>query len=106
MIFLRILSKDESMIDLLALELLRENLVIDLTIKRHMTRVELINNELTEFPVYLLTAKTRGVLFTTIDKFIKKKYAKNMPEVYSLPIVHMDWEQADSLLNNIKVQED
>ncbi len=102
MIFLRIISSSEEKIEHIAHLLLQEKLVIDINIKRHVDRVTLVNNQLCFTRVYLLTAKTKGLLFGAIDQLLKEKYSDNMPEVYSLPIVHMDWEQAQQLSEVVK----
>ena len=45
----------------------------------------------------LLMAKTRALLFGKIEYLLKKKYSENMPDLYSVPIVNMDWEKAEKL---------
>ena len=42
--------------------------------------------------------KTKALLFNTIDELLREKYPNNMPTLFSIPIVHMDWEQADELV--------
>lgn len=46
----------------------------------------------------LIMGKTKGLLFPIIDKALQGKYKHDMPTLYSLPIVHMDWEQAEELV--------
>lgn len=48
---------------------------------------------------FLLTGKTKALLFPTIDKILIEKYPINMPELFSVPIVNMDWEQAKTLIS-------
>lgn len=48
---------------------------------------------------FLLTGKTKALLFQTIDKLLIKKYPNKMPELFSVPIVNMDWEQAKTLMS-------
>lgn len=102
MIFLRILSKDKQQIEQIAALLLREKLAIDVTMKHQFDRMELNNDELVSSDIYLLTAKTKGLLFPSIDQKLQNLFHGNMPEVYSLPIVHMDWEQAELLTSEVK----
>lgn len=45
--------------------------------------------------------KTKALLFNTIDELLKEKYKDNMPVIYSLPIVNMDWEQSKNLVNDV-----
>lgn len=47
----------------------------------------------------LVTGQTKALLFNTIDKKLRKKYKQKMPVLYSVPIVNMDWEQSDKLIN-------
>ena len=45
----------------------------------------------------LVMAQTKGLLFDTIDKRLRGLYKDRMPILYSVPIINMDWEQADLL---------
>lgn len=102
MILLRIVSKSENKIEEIAEVLLREKLVIDVNIKRHFDRAELVNDKLMFTPVYLLTAKTRAVLFDAIDRLLNEMYPNHTPEVYAVPIMQMDWKQAESLTKDVQ----
>lgn len=102
MIFLRVLSKSEMKIETIAKVLLSQNLVIDLNIKRNVERVELVNNELVSSKICLLTAKTRATLFDKIDGLLNDMFPKNLPEVYALPIMQMDWKQAENLAKDVQ----
>ena len=62
MIFLRIVSTSEPKTERIAKILLEERLVLDVNIKRHIERAELVNGELKCSKIYLLTAK-QGQLF-------------------------------------------
>ncbi|MCB0754040.1 MAG: divalent cation tolerance protein CutA [Flavobacteriales bacterium] len=102
MIFIRVASKSEEKIEQIATTLLKEKLAIDVNIKRDLERAELINDRLVTSPIYLLTAKTRAVLFDTIDKLLNEMYPNNLPEVYALPIMQMDWKQAEKLTKDVQ----
>lgn len=104
MILLRIVSRSEAKIEQIAELLLRHNLAMDINIKRHVDRAELVNGKLSTGRIYLMTAKTRALLFTQVDQLLNEEFPDNLPEVYALPIVEMDWEQAKTLktvLDNI-----
>ena len=101
MVLLRVVSKDEKQIEQIAHMLLEKSLVIDVNMKRHLDRAELEEGVLRFVPVYLLTAKTKGLLFPTIDKLLNERFPDKLPEVYSLPIVHMDWAQSRHLSNEV-----
>ena len=47
----------------------------------------------------LIMGKTKALLFNTIDKLLREKYGSKMPILYSIPIVSMDFEQANELIN-------
>ncbi len=102
MIFIRISSHNEKVIEQVACLLLEEQLVIDVNIKRSIDRACLIDGKISFSKIYLLTAKTKGLLFPTIDGLIKKTFINESFEIYSLPIVHMDWEEAKRLTEEIK----
>ncbi|MEK6153244.1 divalent cation tolerance protein CutA [Flavobacteriaceae bacterium 3-367] len=46
----------------------------------------------------LITAKTKSLLFQPINHRLRETYGDQMPVLYALPIVYMDPEQADQLL--------
>ena len=48
----------------------------------------------------LILCKTKALLFKPIDELLQSKYTGDMPVLYSLPIVHMDWKQADNLMRH------
>ena len=97
MILLRLVSNSEAKIESIALLLLRENLAIDVNIQRGLERVELSAGELISTKIYRLTAKTKALLFSKIDERLNDEFPNNLPEVHALPIVEMDWNQAELL---------
>ncbi len=101
MILLQIVSRSEEKIDRIAKILLEEKLGIDLNITRNMERINFINNEKVLSAVHLLTAKTKAVLFPQIDTRLRDEFGDSIPEVYSLPIIHMDWLQAEELMSDV-----
>lgn len=100
MITLKICSSDLNQIEEIALFLLKQRLAIDININENITRVNLEKEELKKSYVHELNGKTRALLFHDIDQQIKKQF-KPVPEIYSSPIVHMDWEQSKQLAKNI-----
>ena len=97
MILLRIVSKSKKKIERIAEILLQENLAIDLNIQRELDRLELVSEKMVSSKVYRLTAKTKALMFSKIDKRLNDEFADIMPEVHALPIVEMDWSQAERL---------
>ncbi len=102
MILLRIVSEDEKNLELIAQFLLEENLVIDVNIKRHIERLELVEGKLTPKKIFIITAKTKSMLFSIIEKRLKVFCENELPEIYSLPITHMEWSQANQLTYRVQ----
>jgi uncharacterized protein involved in tolerance to divalent cations len=103
MVFIRVSSNDEQQLRDIAGLLLKEHLVMDVDMRTDIDRMTLSpHGELRSHKTCLLTAKTKGLLFNDIDKLIRAHYPDTLPEVYSLPIVYMDWDQADLLTREVK----
>jgi uncharacterized protein involved in tolerance to divalent cations len=102
MILLRIVSNEEAQVKEVASFLLQRKLAIDVNLKRNIERWSWNGNSLENRKIFLLEAKTKALLFPKIDKLIREKIERNLPEIYSLPIVNMDWEQAEALTGEIE----
>jgi uncharacterized protein involved in tolerance to divalent cations len=102
MILLRISSQNEQKILDIARILMEERLVIDLTIKRNVEHLLLEDGKIITEPLTQLTGKTKALLFPEIDKRIKDMYDKEIPDIYSLPIVHMDWAKREQLSHEVQ----
>lgn len=102
MVLLRISSESEKQIEEIAGFLLREKLAIDVNLKRNVERLNYIDGKIQMSKIQLLTAKTKAALFPQIDENLKDLCKPNMPEIYSLAIIHMDWEQSQQLKNDLK----
>lgn len=103
MVFLRIVGKNEFVIREIAKMLLKEHLVIDVNLKLEVERLEYEAEEVKSRKVFLMTAKTKGLLFPKIDELIRQEFINSLPEIYTLPIVHMDWEQAEKLGDDVRL---
>ena len=102
MIFLRISSYNESVIEQIAELLLRERLVIDVNITRNIERLILDVGKMRKVTTTLITSKTKGLLFAQIDEKVRTQFPNEKMEIYSLPIIHMDWEEAKHLREDIQ----
>jgi hypothetical protein len=51
-------------------------------------------------PYFLILAKTKALLFNTVDQALIDKYPDNVPSIYSTPILNMDWDQTNDLREN------
>ena len=101
MIFLRISSKNESAIERVAETLIKERLVMDLNVKRNIERWYSVDGSIQKYKVHLLTSKTKGLLFGKIDKMIKTTFPGLPFEIYSVPIIHMDWDETKQLQSEV-----
>ncbi|MFZ6052467.1 divalent cation tolerance protein CutA [Halocola ammonii] len=102
MVLLRIVSDNESQMEKIAGWLLQDKLAIDVNLKRNIERWNWHKEQIQKLSVFLLEAKTKALLFPKIDQLILEKFGDNVPEIYSLPIVDMDWEQAKVLKDSVE----
>jgi uncharacterized protein involved in tolerance to divalent cations len=102
MISLRISSNSERKIEQIAHLLITKKLILDAEINRNMERIVLEDDQLVSSKRVELRGKTKAILFTKIDELIRSLYLNDLPEIYSIPIVHMDWEQAKHLTEQIE----
>ena len=79
--------------------LLKIQLVIEGTIQKNTFCFRLDNkNNITETNSSVLICTTKSLLFTEIDELLRKKYKNNLPTLFSVPIINMDWEQSKKLI--------
>jgi len=102
MIELKISHQDEKVIEQCAEVLLKSKLAMDLRIEKNIVRLELKGADIVSTPMHLLTAKTKALLFTNVENKIKATFPGSPPEVYSLPIVNMDWDQVQHLQEELQ----
>lgn len=98
MVLLHIISNDRQQSDEIAHLLVKENLVLSaVTFQPVSVRKKRKNGEVGESDQTLLIARTKGLLFNTIETHLREIYPTSMPVIYSMPIVNMDWQEADIL---------
>lgn len=51
---------------------------------------------------FLITCKTKALLFETIEKQLLEKFKNQYQDIYALPIVNMNWEQAQEIKQSLK----
>ena len=102
MILLHILTENEKLASEIADYLVEEHLVVDALITKGTKRMRDASGKAISVPQILIRGKTKALLFDTIDKILKQKYGEKLPAIYSVPIVHMDWEQAARLKEQTK----
>lgn len=105
MILIHILTENKQQAGEITDTLLRDQLVISAVwLKEAVTYQRGDNGKPVNMNQTLIMAKTKALLFNKIDSLLRQKYPERMPILYSVPILNMDWEQADQLMNEtIKV---
>jgi uncharacterized protein involved in tolerance to divalent cations len=99
MILLHIITDDNDQAVEIADFLIKEKLMLSAAILENISgRRRTSDDEIQSIRQTLIIGKTKALLFNTIDEHLRKKYKEHMPIIYSLPIVNMDWEQANELI--------
>lgn len=100
MILLNIASENEQTIEKIAELLLTQKLATDINLKVNVKRLLLVDNKIQKQPIYILTAKTKALLFNRIEELIKSTFKEQTPELFSLPITTMEIKQAEEIIQN------
>ncbi|NNC84655.1 MAG: hypothetical protein HKN75_01155 [Bacteroidia bacterium] len=99
MILIHILTKDHAQAleisDFLVSKKLTVNAVI---LQNALVRKRDSSNQLISENQTFVMGKTKALLFNEIDRELRDKYPSNMPVLYSVPIVNMDWDQTEKLV--------
>jgi uncharacterized protein involved in tolerance to divalent cations len=98
MILLKISSENEQAVKAIAALLLREQLAVDISFNNTEQRLQLRESKLESHPMYSIKAKTKALLFSTIEQRIKNISTDILPEIYSLPITTMEISQAEQVI--------
>ena len=99
MISLTIISSTSTQSNEIIQLLLKKRLVIEGTIQKNIKCFRLgIGTAVKESDATMLICTTKALLFTSIDKLLREKYKNGFPLLYSVPIIHMDWEQSRTLI--------
>lgn len=100
MILLHVITSDEEQAIEIADFLIEEKLILDaVIIKKVLVRQKSEDGVFSTITQTMIIGRTKSLLFSYIDQKIRERYPDNMPLLYSLAIVNMDWEQADVLIN-------
>jgi uncharacterized protein involved in tolerance to divalent cations len=100
MILLNIASENEKTIEKIAELLLTKKLAVDINLKVNVNRLRLVDDKIEKKPIYIITAKTKALLFNRIEELIKATFKDQTPELFSLPITTMEINQAEEIINN------
>lgn len=99
MIVIHIVAKGEKQAVEIVDFLVENKLILNaVMIEKAVVRSKNQEGELESITQTLIMGKTKALLFNTIDQDLREKYPSDMPVLYSVPIVNMDWEQADELV--------
>jgi hypothetical protein len=101
MILLHFAFDNEQELQLAAQKLLVEKLAVDLTYDSSFNSLRLIDGKLQIAPVFLMTGITKALLFNKIENILKEHLEKKVLNLYSTPIVHMDWIKTEKLSEEI-----
>lgn len=101
MILLHFAFENEQELQRAAQKLLLERLAVDLTYDSSFNDLRLVDGKLQVAPVYLMTGITKALLFNKIESILKEHLDKKVLNLYSTPIVHMDWYKAERLAEEI-----
>jgi uncharacterized protein involved in tolerance to divalent cations len=100
---LTIISNTSEQASEIAHLLLSESLVIEAVLIENTKCLRLNENkEVVEKISTTINCTTKALLFEQIDSLLKAHYDKEMPVLYSVPIINMDWEQSKILIDGTK----
>lgn len=101
MIQLNIRTQTEESASKMVAYLLDQKLVYDPTISNSRAYTKTIKSDrLISKESWLITAKTKALLFTRIKRDLHDKFPKSSPIIYGLPIVYMSAEHTKKLLGS------
>lgn len=100
MILMHIICKQKEQAEEISDYLMDEKLIISSTIYPEVLKKQLVNGEKKTSKHTIIHCRTKALLFNEIEERIKGKYPGNIPIMYSVPIVNMNWEQAKQLIGN------
>ncbi|WP_020531790.1 hypothetical protein [Flexithrix dorotheae] len=98
MILIHIITNDYDQAAEVADYLANEKLILNAVMLEVSGRKRITGKKYKPIDQILVMGKTKALLFNTIDKMLRELYPENMPVLYSIPIVNMDWEQANELV--------
>ena len=102
MIQIVIASRSNKQLEEISDYLLKNRLVISVDFHQDIRRDELENGQIESYSIHFITGKTKSLLFKEIDLRLRNMYKDNIPEIFSHPIINMDWELADKLKSSIE----
>ncbi|MDZ4843987.1 MAG: hypothetical protein SH857_00410 [Chitinophagales bacterium] len=102
MIQITILTSDGITAVRIAEFLVEENLVLNAKLLEKVQQYSKPETDVILENRFMLIALTKGLLFPEIEKRLEIEFAKSEIELHAVPIVYMDWQQAERLVTNIE----
>ncbi|MFN0202632.1 MAG: hypothetical protein ACKVTZ_14000 [Bacteroidia bacterium] len=99
MIQLTVITYDGIMAIRVAEMLVDKNLVITANLFAKVQQCSKKGKEVFLENRYMLTAITKGSLFNTIENRLKAEFPAEIFELSSVPVLNMNWELSDNLIN-------
>lgn len=100
MVLLHVVSKDSEQANDIVDFLVKNKLILNALVQEKVVlKKQGDQNKLVSENQILIMGKTKALLFNRIDNLLRAKYRNNMPILYSIPIVSMDFDQANELIN-------
>ena len=98
MVLLHIISDNGKQASEIADLLVSQNLVLNtVTLQDISIKQKEIDGKVSDSKQILIIARTKGILFKTVEKTLRDTFPSNEPIIYSMPIVNMNWQEADAL---------
>jgi len=102
MILMYIQSEDLNQLNEIAFDLLESKLLLSANLYQNLDRFEMVDGKPEKKKINSLNGKTKAALFNSIDERLREKYPNNLPHIFSVPIVSMDWDQISRLVSNTR----
>ncbi len=102
MIVLNVQSRDRGQLEAVAELILKDRLAIDVNIQSDVERFTYKDGGIEKRTHHVLRARTKALLFPLIDRRLREAFGNDLPELFSVPIIHMDWDQTLQLRQDIE----
>ncbi|MCE7991709.1 MAG: divalent cation tolerance protein CutA [Roseivirga sp.] len=107
MVLLHIICNDRQQSAEIADLLVTESLVLSaVTFQSVSVKEKQSDGSIGQSEQTLLIGRTRGILFNTVEARLREVHGAAMPVIYSVPIVNMNWKDADVLAETATEYED